>query len=183
MRRVVREVRVHLEEPVVAALETPAEAGDVGGAEPQLPCPMHHMDAAGLGREPVGDFAGAVRRCVVDDEHLEALILLEHERDDARQVLALVVCGNDHQPALARRLRQGVLTTSESMGRCWSPSGSSGTNASGNSSAAVNHSRDATEMSTAALAGIAGCCTSSADMVSSRTPAPAGMIITTYPAR
>src|SRR5690606_41263752 len=101
----------------------------------------------------------------------ETLVLLQYERNDPRQIFALVVCGNDHQTALAPCLHQRVLTTSESSRRSGSPSRSSGTNASASSSAAANHTREATEMSTAALPGMAGSRASSAATVSSRTAA------------
>src|SRR5690606_32013974 len=45
MRRIVGEVRVHLEEVLVAALEAPAEALEVGGAEPELASPVEDVDA------------------------------------------------------------------------------------------------------------------------------------------
>ncbi len=55
--------------------------------------------------QPVGDLAGAVRRGVVDDHHAEAVVR-EHPAHQHRQVVALVVGGNDDEDAWrASRLR------------------------------------------------------------------------------
>src|SRR5437660_9814861 len=57
------------------------------------------MDALVLGADGFDDVPCAVRRSVVDDEDLESRILLQHGENQARDVLALVVRGNDDQRA------------------------------------------------------------------------------------
>jgi hypothetical protein len=66
----VRAVGVHLDEHVVAALQPPAEAGQVGAAEALLPDPVQDVHLVVLGREAVSDLAGAVGAGVVDDQHV-----------------------------------------------------------------------------------------------------------------
>jgi hypothetical protein len=68
--RRVAEVGVHLADAFVAAFEGEAEAGQVGGAEALLALAVQHVDARIGGGEAVGDRTGAVRRAVVDDEHV-----------------------------------------------------------------------------------------------------------------
>ena len=64
-----REVAVHLEDELGAVGERAAEAGDVGGPEALLALAVEHVDVGELGREAVGELAGAVGRVVVDHEH------------------------------------------------------------------------------------------------------------------
>ena len=66
--RVVREVGVHLDDEIRAPGKGVIEPGDVGGAEALLRRSVKHLDVVTLGREAVGDLAGAVGRVVVDDE-------------------------------------------------------------------------------------------------------------------
>ena len=88
-----REVAVHLEHELRVRLERPGEAGEVGAPDALLRRPMEDVEPLELGREPVGDLAGAVGRAVVDHEHavprrVEHLTERPHERLD---VLPLVV--------------------------------------------------------------------------------------------
>src|SRR4051812_1458830 len=100
VRRVVREVRVHLEHVAGAALERAREAREVRRAEPLAQPAVEDLDLLVLGRQAVGDAARAVRRVVVDDEDPVPLgrRVAEHgERrgDDRLDVLGLVVRGQD----------------------------------------------------------------------------------------
>ena len=69
VRRVVREVGVHLDDELGAAGERVLEPGGVGAAEAVLLGAVEDLDRVELGGEPVGDLAGPVGRGVVDDEH------------------------------------------------------------------------------------------------------------------
>jgi hypothetical protein len=71
--RVVREVRVHLDDVAGAASERVVEAGHVGRAEAALARPVQHLDLLVPGGEAVRDVAGAVGRRVVDHEDAQAL--------------------------------------------------------------------------------------------------------------
>src|SRR5690606_15739865 len=171
--RVVGEVRVHLEEEVVAALEAPAEPLEIRGAEAELACAVNHVDARTLPREGVCHFAGAVGRGVVDDQDIEALVLFEDHGHDTRQVVPLVVCRNDDESAFEPvSVVHGVSRNSRFSWFARTGSRSQGNAARGSSSAAVNQRRDATAMTMAAEVGTT--CASSAVITPSRTPTPAG---------
>ena len=93
------EVGVHLEDVVVALREGILEAGEVGGAEPQLARTVQDVDPAGArALQLVGDLPGPIRRVVVDDQHGE-IALGENRADQVGQILALVVGGNNDQGA------------------------------------------------------------------------------------
>ena len=63
-----RAVGVHLDDDVVAVLERPVEAGEVGGAEALLALAVQHVDVVVGGGEPSAIAAGAVGAVVVGDE-------------------------------------------------------------------------------------------------------------------
>ena len=100
---VVGEVAVDRRHELGAGRERPLEAGDVGRAQPLLPLPVEDVEEADLGRQPVGQRAGPVRRGVVDHEHSPVGSDRGQdgpERPNHRlEVLALVVGGDaDDQP-------------------------------------------------------------------------------------
>ena len=107
VRRVVREVGVHLEDVAGAGRERAREARQVGRAEALAHGPVQHLDLARVRRgQLVGDGAGAVGGVVVDDEHPKALgrDLAEHATrggDDGLEVLGLV----EGRAGRARRVR------------------------------------------------------------------------------
>jgi hypothetical protein len=96
---VVAVVAVHREHAVVAALEAVPEAGEIGGAEPELAGPAQEMEPRlaerGLGHE----IGRAVRAVVVHHEHVEPGVLREHVGGERNHVLRLVVGGQDHERA------------------------------------------------------------------------------------
>jgi len=57
----VRSVGVHLDESVVALVESPGEPGKVGRAQPLLAGPVQNTDLTVIGCDLVGDGARAVR--------------------------------------------------------------------------------------------------------------------------
>ena len=60
---------------------------------------------SGIGQgQLVGELAGAVGAAVVDDQHVHVGTRVVHASDDQRQVLPLVVGGDDDQSALTRAL-------------------------------------------------------------------------------
>src|SRR5687768_9113616 len=95
MSGIVGEVRVHLEDELVAVIYRPVEPGDIRGPEAQFAGPMDDVDPRVGGRELVGKRSGPVRRAVVDDEHLESRVLSQYLRHDRGEIVALVV-GRDN---------------------------------------------------------------------------------------
>src|SRR5512143_2596980 len=102
MLRVVREVGIHLEHEVVAALERPPKPRHVRCSQAHLPRAAQDVHPRTGRDHPVHNLRGAVRRSVVDNEHFEPRILFQHILDETRDVLAFVVCRDDDQGALRR---------------------------------------------------------------------------------
>src|SRR6478752_7548152 len=73
VRRIVREVAVHLQDELGALVERAAEAGEVRRAEPLLALAMEDGDERQLRGEAIGELPGAVGRVVVDHEHAVAV--------------------------------------------------------------------------------------------------------------
>ncbi len=65
---IVRPVGIHLDDHRRAPVQGLAEAVEVGAAEALLRGAVPDPDPPVLGREPVGELAGAVRRAIVDDQ-------------------------------------------------------------------------------------------------------------------
>jgi DNA polymerase (family X) len=107
----VREVGVHSQDELGLLGESPSEARDVGGPEAVFGRTVENVYIGELGREPICDLAGPVRRRVVDHEHAPAeLVREEHVSEgphDALQVLPLVVRGHADDQA-HRRIIAGV---------------------------------------------------------------------------
>ncbi len=100
---VVREVGVHLHDPVGPLLERPPEARDVRRAEPSLTSAMEDRHKRELAAQPVGELTGAVRGGVVDHEQAGFGVHAGEHRadpaDDGLEVRPLVVRGQtDDQP-------------------------------------------------------------------------------------
>ena len=94
--RIVRSVGVHLHERAVAAIQRPAEAGQVGGAEPGLLRPVQHLNVLVGQRELVRQVAGAVRAVVVDDQQIRVGHGRPNSGHDVFEVLPLVVRRDHH---------------------------------------------------------------------------------------
>ena len=110
--RPVRAVGVHLDDHVVAVLQRPAEAGDVGAAEARLLCPVHDLDVRVGLRELVGEVPGAVGAVIVDHQQVRVGDGFPDPAGDDLQVLPLVVRrhDDDHAPSCPGRvLRPGRL--------------------------------------------------------------------------
>ena len=90
--RIMTEVGVHLEDEVVAMLQGPLEALDVGGAETQLALTLQDVEAIGklAGNEFLDDGSRAIRTSVVDDKDVEFLLQAEDGTDDFLDVFLLV---------------------------------------------------------------------------------------------
>jgi hypothetical protein len=108
----VREVRVHLEQVLVAGAQPVAKSLEVSGAEPELAGAVHHRDARVASRQLVEDAAGAVRRVVVHEQDVGVGQHFEDRRGDRADVVALVVRGDDDQRLVARHF--GPLSRSGS---------------------------------------------------------------------
>src|SRR5262249_39175782 len=94
-----REVGVHLNDVFVLTGQCIPEAGEVCRREAVFVPPMNNVDAGLSLGEAVGDLAGAVRRVVVNDHHIQ---VGPQDKDAAHQpcqVLTLVVGGDDHHRA------------------------------------------------------------------------------------
>ena len=84
-------------------LSPQAKPGQIGGTQTTLAGPVHDMNAVGVGQgQFVGELAGAVGAAVVDDKMCTSGQGFVHPADDQRQVLPLVVGGDDDQSALTR---------------------------------------------------------------------------------
>lgn len=97
---IMREIRVHLEHVVVAVFERPSESSNVCGAEAHLPWALDDMQPRLMLHDTVDDVASSVRRSIVYDENLEALVLVENGSNQARDVLTLIIGRYDYQRAL-----------------------------------------------------------------------------------
>ena len=102
-----REVGVHLEHVLGALRQRVAEPRDVGRTEPELARPLEQVDA-GIGGLALQDQrAGAVGRVVVDDQHVQPERQRQQLVQQAADVVAFVVGGDDdevlHRHAFTRR--------------------------------------------------------------------------------
>jgi hypothetical protein len=65
------EINIHLDYPVRSTFERSFESSDVGPSKAVLFCAMEDLDAAvGCGRQAVCEFAGSVRRAVIDEARI-----------------------------------------------------------------------------------------------------------------
>jgi hypothetical protein len=104
MRRVVREVGVHLEDEVILPLESPPETGDVRRPKAELLGAPKNVNARVRRDNPVDDLPCSVGRPVVYNEDLEARILGQHRLGQASDVFSLVVRRDDDERAFRARL-------------------------------------------------------------------------------
>jgi len=112
-------VGVHLDEGVVAAVQAPAEAGEVGHAEALLRGAVQHVDLGVGGGELVGDVTGAVRRAVVEHEDVRPGHGGTDAAHDQRQVVSLVVRrdAHEHPVDLVRQRRLPFVSRPTLSGR------------------------------------------------------------------
>ena len=69
---IVAEVGIHLEGIVVVVLQTPAEAGEIGGAESHFSFTFDHEQSFGeLGLQCFDNSGSAIGRTIVDDQYVE----------------------------------------------------------------------------------------------------------------
>ena len=96
-------VGVHLDQHRVLAAQPPGEPRQIRRAQAVLGRAVHDVHPVRVGqRQLVGQLAGAVGAAVVDDRTCTSGTRLVHAADDQRQVLPLVVGGDDDQSALTR---------------------------------------------------------------------------------
>ena len=93
-----REVGIHLNDVLVAVIKRPLEASDVGSAQSLLARSLEDVDAVGaFGNHRVHDGACAIRRIVIDNEHIKLVLgQVEHGVDDGSDILLLVISRNDY---------------------------------------------------------------------------------------
>ncbi len=92
-----REVSIHLEEYIVAALQSPAKAGEVGSAKPKLSGSVDHVDPWLALRDLFCDFAGSVGRSIINYENFESGILRENGRHKTGEIVSLIIRRYDDQ--------------------------------------------------------------------------------------
>jgi hypothetical protein len=97
--RMVAVVAVHREHEVVAAVERVAEAGQVGGAQPELSGTAQQVETRLAAARRLHEIPGAVRAVVVHHQHVEPLVLRQHVARERDHILRLVVGGQDDQRA------------------------------------------------------------------------------------
>ena len=100
--RVMAEVGVHLEDIVVAVLQSPFETGDVCCSKSLFASALDDEEPSGelLCHETLNNIASAVRASVVDNEYVECLFQSEHRTDYLLDVLLLIVSwDNDYAVA------------------------------------------------------------------------------------
>ena len=111
--RGVREITVHLHNQIGSVSERPPEAIYIGATQSALARPVQHVHAAReLGRQPIGDAAGAIGRLVVHVQHAqEGEIEAEQGITHRPDVVGLVVGGDHngqlHHPSNAAHIRPG----------------------------------------------------------------------------
>jgi hypothetical protein len=96
-RRIVAEVRIHLEDVRVVAFERPLEAGEVGFAESLLAGPVQDVHAGIARGSGIGELPRAIGRIVVHDQHLDLRNDVEDAVQQRRQIFPLVIGRNDDQ--------------------------------------------------------------------------------------
>ena len=93
----VAEVGIHLEDVFIVPLQRPAEAGDVGRAQPLLAGALQHEEAVGklLALQALDDVGRAVGRVVLHHQDVETVLQSEDGANDVLYVFPLVVGGDD----------------------------------------------------------------------------------------
>ena len=91
------EIGIHLDDIVVAVLQSPFEAADVGGAKSQLARTLYDVNAACkfICHQAFHDVGCSVRASVVDDKDVESFLQRSDGSDDGLDVLFLVVGRDD----------------------------------------------------------------------------------------
>ena len=100
-------VGIHLDEDVVAVVQTPVEPGKVSGTEAFLALAMHDENVIVCRRQTVRDLTGAVRRIVIGDENIDLRISAAGARDNSLDILRLVVGRNDDEDLVEPDLSVG----------------------------------------------------------------------------
>lgn len=108
--RIVLEVRVHLDERVVSAIEAPTKSGLVGRAETALGGAAEHEDPVGadLRADRLGHIRSSVRARVVDHHHRRPGEDATDVLDDCADVPGLVEGGQHNQRTTDQRSTSAV---------------------------------------------------------------------------
>lgn len=93
--RVVRVIRIHRQDLLESACERKLETGDVRRAQPQLCRPVNNLHLRVAGSARGGNRAGAIGRVVIHNDHAQVVRQAAQVCDQARNVFALVIRGND----------------------------------------------------------------------------------------
>ena len=93
-----REVAVHFEDVVVPTIEGEAEPSEVGRAQTELALAFDEVDAFAVrGLRLFDEGRGAVRRAVIDHQHVKRKRERHHRFQHALDVFPFVVRGDDDQ--------------------------------------------------------------------------------------
>ena len=104
---IVGEIRVHLDEGLVAALEAPGETVPIGAAEPELGGPRQDVQLTQPLREVCGYLGRPVRAAVVDDEDPRIRQGLADSFEDALDCGSFVEGRQHNEDAHRRSLMSG----------------------------------------------------------------------------
>src|SRR2546429_260637 len=96
-RGIVREIGVHLDDVLRAALESVTKSRDVGRTEPHLARALDQMDPRLARHAGTHQITGAVRGTIIHYEHLEIERQRQHLIEQRSDVVPLVVRWNHHE--------------------------------------------------------------------------------------
>ena len=94
-----REVAIHLEDLVVATLQCPLEACNIGRTQAELATALHQMySLAILGNLGADNIGSAIGRTIIDIEEVESPLERHHLVGHTSNILALVIGRNYNYP-------------------------------------------------------------------------------------
>jgi hypothetical protein len=86
-------VGVHLENIIVAALHGPFESVDIGSAEPLLTLALNKENCiVKTGLQLFDDFSRAIRRTIINYQHMKVLVQVIDRLEDDPDVFLFVKC-------------------------------------------------------------------------------------------
>jgi hypothetical protein len=92
-----RKIRIHGHNRLQTKRHGETHTGDMCCAQAKLGRTVQGMDTRVLGREGIDDLAGAIRRIVIDDNHMRTDRQCEDLTDEGRYVVALIIGRNDNR--------------------------------------------------------------------------------------
>ena len=96
-------IRIHFTQNLVILLQTPLKASDISAQQAALALAVQHVKVGVLRCQLVGCLAGAIRGVIVNDEDVNLRRGFTHAAGNQRQVLNLIVGGDNDQGGFAGR--------------------------------------------------------------------------------